>query len=1027
MDVETGWVHCGPEVLLRAPTLTWADADHAPVGDPSSVAALREFLSHRGDPFFEEAIVVSSGSLAATVAAVRTGRPVKSAAVRRAAAALARYQLRGASRSTPFGLLAGVALLGFGDRTEVDLGVAHRRVVGVDQDWLTGLLTGWERRPQVRRMLRMVTNNLVVVRGDRVTLSFVLDAEGGEIRSMRERSVRNTPVVQAVLACAARPIRHDELCAEVTRRFPGASLDRIDALLGQLIATGVLLTELRPFVDGGDAARHALALLRPVAEELPEDVRTELAELDAISVGIADYAATPTGSGRDAFIELSGRMNELRPARNLLTVDLAMDASGTLHRSVGEELCRAAELLRRLAPDPTPDWLRAYHHDFLERYGADRLVPVTRLLDPEMGLGAPAAYAVRPGDAEPTSEPDRDSVLAELAMGALTGNAGREVVLDEVVLERLGAGTASTAPEAHFDLYAELVAPDAAAVDRGDFRVVLHPWGGSMSAGAMFGRFARTLDRPDLLASVTEGERVRLAFQPRAPRLLNLVDTGDPHGDRIVLGAFHDPADPGVRALDDLLVGADGARLRIVSRATGETVRAAAYHMLNPYLATPDLARFLQDVTLMNAWTPRAWRWGALSAAPFLPRVRYGRTVLAPATWRITEPALRDSGTDWPDWQRRFAAWRERWQVPSAVRIGAADQRIRLDLDREWHRWLLREDVLSSARTVLCEDTSTIGPVGWLRGARQPAAAEIVVPLHTATQPPERVRMSVPPRRTRSHLPGGEWLYAKLYVGAQRQDELLAGPVAELASRLPGEVDRWFFIRYADPDPHLRLRFHGDPQALTGKLLSDLHDWVGELVDAGLARGIELAGYDPETERYGGPAAIESAEAVFHADTLASLAQLRARTVDRAGPFLVCAANLVDIARQLLGDTSVADWWCANVPKSEPLQALFRTHRAEALALIPEQVLDPSTAAPDGFVLPPGIWQVRALALRTYGTRLREIDAVRPGTFDTALSALLHMHHNRLIGIDRESERRAMAVARGAVAVHAARRRAVGR
>jgi lantibiotic biosynthesis protein len=1044
------WVHCGADVLLRAPVWAWADAERGPVGDVASVEALTEFLSRPGDPLFEEAVAVSSPSLAATIAAVRAGRPAKPGALRRAAGALARYQLRGASRSTPFGLFAGIALLGFGDRTSVDVGLAHRRAVGLDQEWLTGLLADWERRPEVRRVLRVVANNLAVVRGDRVIVSFVVDGEGAGIRSMRERSVRHTPVVRAVLACTARPVRHGELCAEVARRFPGTSLDRIDALIGQLIAVGVLLTELRPSVEGGDAARHALALLRPVADGLPEDVRTQLAELEAITVSVAHYAATsPTAgtAGMAALTELTGRMKRLRPAaRNLLTVDLALDASGRVHRSVGDELCRVAELLYRLTPDPTPEWLRDYHLEFIERYGVDRLVPLVELLDSELGLGAPAAYAMPRDEAGPTSDPDRDAVLGELAMGALLDNdgAGREVVLDEAVLGRLGVRPEGEwpegeRPEAHFDLCAELVAEDAAAVDRGEFRIVLHPWGGSLTAGAMFGRFAHPLGQPDLLERITEGERVRLAFQPRAPRLLNLVDNGLVRGERIVLGAFHDPGDPEVRGLDDLLVGADGSRLRIVSRATGETVHTATYHMLNPYLAAPDLGRFLQDVTLMGSWAPRPWQWGALSSAPFLPRVRYGRTVLAPATWRLTDPALRDPRTDWADWQRRFAAWRERWQVPSAVRIGGADQRIRLDLDREWHRRLLREDVLGSARTTLSEDSSLIGLPGWLRGAHRPATAEIVVPLHATTtrpRPPEHVREPLPPRRTRPHLPGGEWLYAKLYVSAHRQDDLLAGPVADLASRLPDDVDRWFFIRYTDPDPHLRLRFHGDPAALTGKLLGDLHDWAAELIDVGLTRRVELAAYDPETERYGGPEAIGAAESVFHADTMAVLAQLRTRAVaDSSAPYLICAANIVDIARHLLGETSVADWLCTNVPKSEPLQALFRTHRTEALALIPSQALEPASVAADELPLPHEqsyelsyeIWRARVLALRAYGARLREIERGRPGTFDTALSALLHMHHNRLIGIDRESERRAMAIARGAVDVHAARKRAGAR
>ncbi|MDF5752129.1 PDZ domain-containing protein [Spongiactinospora sp. TRM90649] len=37
-----------------------------------------------------------------------------------------------------------------------------------------------------------------------------------------------------------------------------------------------------------------------------------------------------------------------------------------------------------------------------------------------------------------------------------------------------------------------------------------------------------------------------------------------------------------------------------------------------------------------------------------------------------------------------------------------------------------------------------------------------------------------------------------------------------------GSVDRWLFVRYADPDPHLRLRLHGDPGRLMGEVLPAL-------------------------------------------------------------------------------------------------------------------------------------------------------------------------------------------------------------
>ena len=64
--------------------------------------------------------------------------------------------------------------------------------------------------------------------------------------------------------------------------------------------------------------------------------------------------------------------------------------------------------------------------------------------------------------------------------------------------------------------------------------------------------------------------------------------------------------------------------------------------------------------------------------------------------------------------------------------------------------------------------------------------------------------------------PGSDWLYVKLYGPAAGEDALLTGPVRDLAGRCSttGDADGWFFLRYADPEPHLRLRLHGEPDRL---------------------------------------------------------------------------------------------------------------------------------------------------------------------------------------------------------------------
>src|SRR5262249_17411957 len=84
-------------------------------------------------------------------------------------------------------------------------------------------------------------------------------------------------------------------------------------------------------------------------------------------------------------------------------------------------------------------------------------------------------------------------------------------------------------------------------------------------------------------------------------------------------------------------------------------------------------------------------------------------------------------------------------------------------------------------------------------------------------------------------FPGSSWLYLKIYCGRATADAVLRDHLAPVIAAATERrvADRWFFLRYADPDPHLRLRFAGDPQRLTGELLPALHAALAPARDAG--------------------------------------------------------------------------------------------------------------------------------------------------------------------------------------------------
>jgi thiopeptide-type bacteriocin biosynthesis protein len=88
--------------------------------------------------------------------------------------------------------------------------------------------------------------------------------------------------------------------------------------------------------------------------------------------------------------------------------------------------------------------------------------------------------------------------------------------------------------------------------------------------------------------------------------------------------------------------------------------------------------------------------------------------------------------------------------------------------------------------------------------------------------------------------------------------------------------DRWHFLRYRDPDPHLRLRFHGVPCRLLAELLPLIHTDLEERRAQGLLWTWQVATFEPEWERYGGALGFSLAEAWFWADSQRVLEHLAA-------------------------------------------------------------------------------------------------------------------------------------------------------
>ncbi|ALG08301.1 lantibiotic dehydratase [Kibdelosporangium phytohabitans] len=967
------------------------------------------------DPYVREAIEVSSPSLAAAVGKFAVGALTDPARRRRAALSLNRYLARMTQRPTPFGLMAGVAAARFDDQPKVRVGTGHRRHVRVDRSWLAEVIRTRETDPAVLRRLRVVRNDLSFPRGDRLVLALVPEESGVRGPDDRERTVRYTRPVRIALATAHTPIAVPALLARLRAEFPQVGEEVLIKLITQLVGSEFLVTDLRPPATAADPIEHVLARGGPVPELAK--VRDELDR----------YAATPVGHGLDALRTVTATMRGIHDQAQLLHVDLGMDADLVLPTAVADELAAAAEVAWRVAPPglAPADPLAAYRSEFIDRYGIGTVVGIKDLLDPERGIGPPAGYLLPPGNrsagTQRPSESERDATLLALAEQAVA-QGRREVLLDEDIIERLTRPGAPGERGSYAEMCAQLLADSEDALRRGEFRLV---GGGDVNftrVGALFGRFLPLVpqlrDKISAVAADLVAEDGVIPAQvitpPLHPRMANVTQVPRLTSEVLVFGAYAER--PHELSLDHLGITAGFDRFAVVSLLDGREVAPLVFHSLNPNLAVPNPVRLLIEIGESRTPSWPSWHWGAAADLPYLPRIRHGRTVLSPARW-LPDPRLRaDLGRD--EWSRLFERWRADWSVPRIVyATAAADRRIRLDLDSPAAAELLRADLRKRPELVLREQPAggEFGS-GWARGH----AAEVVVPVVPRRPAPPRATTAAVARpfASRSYPPGGEWLYLKVYANRGRHTELLAHHLPALVARAQPLSDRWFFLRYADPAHHLRVRFHGEPDVLNSELLPVVHRWAAELIEAGLIAEMATGTYQPEITRYGGPGAIDAAERAFHADSQCVLEQLVLREQGKLQlPMnLLLAANHLDLARSLHGADGWQDWLLRTFAKDEHHKA-FQQCRREAVRLLTGR--DHLAALPGGQDLLDS-WRRRAPLIQDYARALR---AAGSGEVSGPFASMLHVHHNRLSGAALGEERDAYAIARGVVQAHQDRER----
>jgi lantibiotic biosynthesis protein len=842
------------------------------------------------DAAVREALFVASPSLSDAIEVWR--KAPLSAAGQRAEHALVKYLARMMARATPFGLFSAVSVGQLGKVTSLQLAPRseYRRRTRIDNDYLFALADHIARSPEARAKLSYRPNTSLYQSAGRVRYA-VAQLDGKE-RRYHLASAELTPYLESTLALAVSGVTRADLATALVS--DEVTLDEATAFIDELIEEQLLVSELGVQVTGDEPVDAFIGQLRAAGldELVPtlEHVRGELGAIDAAGVG----------NSPDRYRSVAAALEPLPTKADLarlFQVDMVKPAAATLGARVVAEVARVIEQLAAILPGGDRA-LADFKQAFRDRY-EDATVPLAQVLDEDSGIGfetshgpgsegapllAGLAFGGSAGDSQASwSSLDR-FMLNRLSVALRTG--AEEIVLEAADLEPLKVREPAPLPDA----FAAMLRLEANATDpAGDPTVSFESADGPPGA-KLLGRFAHA--SREIEAIVRTNLAAEQALRPDAVfaeivhlnegRIGNVLCRPVLRSHEIVyLGLSGAPRD-GQITLDDLLITLREDRVVLLSKRLGKQVvprLTTAHNFRGP--RSIGVYRFLCALALQGT-RGVAWTWGALSSSPYLPRVRIGRVIVERARWLLDKADLAGITTAVRAASKQpaqrggvleaVAALRAARKLPRRFVLVEWDNELPIDLDNPLLAAAFADEVAGQDSAQLSELFPSVErPI--VHGPEGGYSNEVVVTFvrtRDASQP-----LVARPRPTirREFSPGSEWLFAKVYCGESVGDRVLAevvAPVVREASER-GDIDRWFFIRYRDPDPHIRVRFHGEPGVLLERVLPALARSLAPLLDVGAARKLVLDTYVREIERYGGDLGIELVEEVFWRDSEAVL------------------------------------------------------------------------------------------------------------------------------------------------------------
>ena len=859
------------KLIVRTPSL--------PFNDDISEEFLKHFLSNLA---FAEALYLASPVLFQEAMNWKDGKITNPKKLLKIPLSLGKYYIRMCSRCTPFGLFAGCGVIEWSDKNNLELSSKTKRKTRLDMHYAGALAQKISEIPAIKYSLKYTLNSSIYRIGEEIRY-----IEYNYIDGQRKHQISSiiwSDYIQLVLDLCKTGARIQEIVLHLIE--DDISEEQATFFVEELIDSQLLVSELEPAITGEEFILQIKknVISNSSISDLLTIIQTQLKNIDAKNnneISVYYQVIESIKSFEIPFEE-----------SKLFQTDLVKLFSKTQINSDYQLILKEVfDLFKKIAVSTDNQNLKEFKSSYFNRYETAE-IPILIALDTEVGIGYGNSGKIKntpitEGLNFPVIENKNldfsqnlfQQYLHQLWIKA-NANGLYQVDLKEEDLKKYAVNSIPTLPSNSitFRLTGDQIFP-----------IYVESIGGS-SAANLLGRFAHADPEVlEIIQSITDSE------QEQNPNVIfaEIVHLPENRTGNIIL---HPPfrqyeipylaksslSDEFQIPLDDLMVSVDLQRDRVIlrSKKLNKEIIPRLSNAHNYEQNSLPLYNFLSDLQTQNFQNNFDLNWSSIAfKAVFYPRLTYKNVVISLATWHFDKEDYIELITcKSDDLISKIQVFRKHWNLSELFVLADFDNELLVNTNnilsvQIWIDSIKNRNKIEVKEFFYSSKNSVVKNASGQGFTNQFIAA--IINEDTVYQGLDEVMKVKQKEVQRNFSVGSEWIYFKFYMGVKVGDNFLSQVIKPLTEELINQklIDKWFFIRYADPEKHLRFRVHLPDLSSIGKIFLLVKDFVHPFENEGIIWKIQVDSYQREIERYGSEV-MEFTETLFCEDSIAIISMI---------------------------------------------------------------------------------------------------------------------------------------------------------